>query len=285
MVKTSEYYNDNLKDTKWLGEVVNNEDPLLEQRIKIRVFGKFDELLEEDIPWAHPKQNDNAGSSTGGGRYNVPKVGNIVSVTFDNGNIYHPEYSFQQNMSEELKEEVRNTEDPTNFNSFTYDTDEILKIFYSRDKGLIIQLKESILNILNPDANDEEDKQITVVTPGAITTDAGGLIRVNTGDTFSLTAQGTASILTQEELLTESIKKTVMTAPEMFFGSAEATEPLVLGDKHVALFKDFFEKFLQHRHPTPTGPSGPPLPPQSIDVTKMKDVTLEDTLSPQNYTL
>ena len=40
-----ELVNDNLRETHWLGEVVVNEDPLLQGRVRVKVFGKFDKLF------------------------------------------------------------------------------------------------------------------------------------------------------------------------------------------------------------------------------------------------
>ena len=42
-----ELYRDNLRETHWLGEVVINEDPLLQGRVRVKVFGKFDKLTDD----------------------------------------------------------------------------------------------------------------------------------------------------------------------------------------------------------------------------------------------
>lgn len=139
------YTTDDLRTTSWLGEVVDNVDPEYEGRIKVRVYGKFDDLEVDYIPWAFPSNNSTASSTTGGGYYSVPKVGSIVSIVFDNGNIYHPEYRFLQRVSDELKEEIK--ESQINFHSLIYDVDEKLKIFYTQDKGLMIDYDESSINI------------------------------------------------------------------------------------------------------------------------------------------
>ena len=76
-----ELVNDNLRETHWLGEVVINEDPLLQGRVRVKVFGKFDKLPDEAIPWATPMNRDHVGAHA------VPRVGDIVAVRFDNGNI------------------------------------------------------------------------------------------------------------------------------------------------------------------------------------------------------
>lgn len=52
-----------------------------------------------------------------------------------------------------------------------------------------------------------------------------------------------------------------------------STERLVLGDAFMKLLNDFFQqKFDLHTHPTPAGPSGPPLPP--FTGTQMSDAQL-----------
>ena len=38
----------------WVGEVVDNEDPEIQFRCRIKVYGLFDDLETEDIPWAFP---------------------------------------------------------------------------------------------------------------------------------------------------------------------------------------------------------------------------------------
>ena len=46
-----EYYGD---QTRWfLGEVVNvKDDPLQIGRVRVKIFGVYDEIEDEDLPWA-----------------------------------------------------------------------------------------------------------------------------------------------------------------------------------------------------------------------------------------
>ena len=73
-ISPSNITQDNLNGTNWIGLVVDNEDPLQEGRVKVKVFGKFDELEDEAIPWATPRNNLTGGSATGSGFHSVPKV-------------------------------------------------------------------------------------------------------------------------------------------------------------------------------------------------------------------
>ena len=49
-----ELFKDNLRDQHWLGEVVVNEDPLLNGRCRVKVYGKFDKLTDDAIPVGNP---------------------------------------------------------------------------------------------------------------------------------------------------------------------------------------------------------------------------------------
>ena len=119
----NELYKDNLRDTHWLGEVVDNADPDNFGRCKVKVFGKFDLLDTEAIPWATPMNNDNVGS------HHTPNIGDVVAVRFDNGNVYHPEYWFQINQNKELKDEVLDSVgEPENVVSLVYDAKRNIRI-------------------------------------------------------------------------------------------------------------------------------------------------------------
>jgi hypothetical protein len=130
---SNELYKDNLRDTHWLGEVVDNADPDNFGRCKVKVFGKFDLLDTEAIPWATPMNNDNVGS------HHTPNIGDVVAVRFDNGNVYHPEYWFQINQNKELKDEVLDTTgEPENVVSLVYDAKRNIRIYQSDTDGLVI---------------------------------------------------------------------------------------------------------------------------------------------------
>ena len=149
-IKDKDYFEDDLSKTDWLGEVLTDVDEDTEKlgRIKVKVFGKFDLLEKEDIPWAYPQNNFTGGSKSGGGFFSVPKKGSIVSVKFDNGNIYMPEYKCHQKISDELKEEIKGSY--KNAHSLIYDTetDGGLKVYFTEEKGLIFNYKDSLINIL-----------------------------------------------------------------------------------------------------------------------------------------
>lgn len=130
MNSVTELFKDNLRDSHWLGEVVSSEDPKNQGRCQIRVFGKFDLLADEDLPWALPCSNGMHG------QFAVPKVGDIVSVRFDNGNLYQPMYWFQVKTDQAILDKV-GANGALGLVSVFYDP-ERMQLYWASDEGLKI---------------------------------------------------------------------------------------------------------------------------------------------------
>ena len=132
-METRELSKDNLRDTHWIGEVVDNSDPLLDGRCKIKVFGKFDTIPASAIPWATPGNRNTPGAHA------VPRVGDIVAVRFDNGDIYHPEYFYQIDQNSNLKSEILSGSGaPQNCIALIYDASRNFRAYWSPEKGFIV---------------------------------------------------------------------------------------------------------------------------------------------------
>jgi len=71
------------------GVVINDLDPMEAGRVKIRVFGVHDELLEDDIPWAI-FADPLMGGQPGLGGFITPDVGSHVWVFFEGGDHMQP---------------------------------------------------------------------------------------------------------------------------------------------------------------------------------------------------
>lgn len=71
---------------KHVGEIINiyNDDP--DQKIKVMVYGIYDDIPENNIPWAFPNIHDR------GSRYLPLSVGDLVYVSFNDNDFYHPIY-------------------------------------------------------------------------------------------------------------------------------------------------------------------------------------------------
>jgi hypothetical protein len=137
----------NSEISHYLGVVMDNKDPEFRGRAKIKVFGIFDELKDKDIPWAHQRFETSFGLNGGSGRMSVPKLGSVVHVQFNNGNYYSPEYKAVQELSPDLIDEIKRSYDGAH--SLIYDGIERLKMFYTVEKGLVIDLKDSKIIISN----------------------------------------------------------------------------------------------------------------------------------------
>lgn len=137
----------NTEISHYLGVVVDNKDPEFRGRSKIRVFGVFDDLPDEDLPWSHQRFEMSYGINGGSGRISVPKLGSVVHVQFNNGNYYSPEYKAVQELSPDLIDQIKESYEGAH--SLIYDGIEKLKIYYTVATGLVLDLKESQIIIRN----------------------------------------------------------------------------------------------------------------------------------------
>ena len=69
---------------RWTGKVIDNIDPEMLGRVKILVFGYYDELAEFALPWAVPDIGYIGGSN---GSFVVPEVGTFVRGYFEDKGI------------------------------------------------------------------------------------------------------------------------------------------------------------------------------------------------------
>ena len=147
-MKKPTFLTKNLRDNDWIGIVTNNKDPLFSGRCQIRVFRLMDMIDSKDLPWAIPV-NSTLFAGDGAGTLSVPKVGQIVRVQFNNGDIYAPEYTTIQNIDTELIEKIKDDYEGTHVLAF--DPDEELNIIYQKNLGIQIFYKESFIQI-SPDS-------------------------------------------------------------------------------------------------------------------------------------
>ena len=190
-----------LKD--WVGEVVDSEDPETQFRCKIKVYGLFDDLETEDIPWAFPANQPIFASASGGfGSGSVPKVGTLMKVRFANGDIYSPEYYAIQNINSAMQAEIEGDYQGTHV--LAYDEDADFKIIYQPGTGIKIHLKESHITI-NPDESitieHSASKSIIELVGDACNIVTEATVDVTATDTITCTAQTAIFNGTQETIL------------------------------------------------------------------------------------
>ena len=90
-----------LKSNTFVGFVEDNQDPKKLGRCRVRVMNVFEEIPKEDIPWAKPWKDLN------GNQFTVPDVGKVVTVIFDGGNVYKPQYIYAEHYNINLEEKLK----------------------------------------------------------------------------------------------------------------------------------------------------------------------------------
>lgn len=227
----------------YIGSVIINEDPDFEGKVKIRVKGIFDNLTDEELPWALPLSNVNGGSSGGFGELHIPKVGQIMQVTFINDDMYSPYWLSFPKINAEMKAEIE--ADYIDSRVLVYDEDAKLKVMYLPNTGLDISLdeshvlistdnsikiehkdSESLIELIGGKINITSDSEINVASN---TTSVLGTAETNVGSNPIFSAVGSG-----ENLIDLLIKmSTIIDAKYPVTGSAtqalvKAMEQLIL---------------------------------------------------------
>jgi len=100
-------------------------------------------------------------------------------------------------------------------------------------------------------------------------------------DSILLISDESVGISTNGTFNVDSSDITVINSPEIYLG-LDAVEPVVLGDTLLGLLEELCDALAAETHPTPVGPSGPPI--NVADYSSIKS-RLSTFLSPQNFTL
>jgi hypothetical protein len=224
----------------YLGKIVDNKDPLYQGRAKISVFGVFDEITTEDLPWAEQVPGVSFGGGGGGGNISIPKIDSVVAVYFENENYYKLYYDYIKEMDPVLKEELKTENSYEGTHSLLYDSESesgVLKMIYTRSKGLLFQLGEASIQIDTQNAGTDKEKLRIV-------------LKMNDDEIRMEKSGGKQKVIVKSENI------------ELGDGAAEK---LVLGNKFLSLFN-------QHTHPTGVGPSGVPIIPM-VDIQHLSQVS------------
>lgn len=135
------------KSKTYIGIVEDNEDPKKIGRCRIRVVDIFDLIPVDDIPWASPWKDLN------GNACNIPEKGKILTVVFDSGNIYKPEYIYSDHFNINLENKLNSLsgKDYTSMKSLLFDHK--TQIYVNDTEGLKLDYKYNNLNIKDKTIN------------------------------------------------------------------------------------------------------------------------------------
>jgi hypothetical protein len=292
-VNPANFNADDLRTTQWVGIVEDTADDIFEGRCKIRVYGKMDDRVDPEdpasayklptaaLPWARPHQLMYGGSNSGSGKFEIPKLGSVVRLTFDNGNYYQPIYHENIYPSDETKAEIEASYQ--NSHVLIYDTafgltgelqdgvsevenereGEHVKVFFTEEKGLMLDYTttEGPTTI-----NIKPDNSVEIINANGDT-----IVMLNDGNlTFTHSAQVTINSGANTEINCEdaiiNCKNMVVNHASSIELGQGATEPLVLGDLMTTLFNG-------HTHIGDRGsPTSPPMQPMTAAQLSKKQV-------------
>lgn len=205
----------------YMGIVEDSADPEKLGRCKIRVYSVYDDIATEDLPWAVPSQKSAFfGKGGKGGSISIPKNKSVVKVQFDSGDIYSPQYYEIQEIADDIKDELKKGDSATNYDGshfILFDGDEDLKIWFTKEKGITMQLKESRVNIAqnNSITIEHKDSQSIIELQG-------GTIRITSDSQINMTS-GTQIKASSNQVWVDGKYTRV--------GHSPVNGPAVLGDK------------------------------------------------------
>ena len=205
---------------RYMGTVVDVNDPLKEGRCRVRVHGLFDSLAVEDIPWANPGAKSTFFGKEGAASISIPKNGALVVVRFDQGDIYSPEYEQLQELAKDLQEELKKDGEYLGSHFILWDGDEALKLWFTVGKGLTFENKASRINIA-------QDSTITIEHK-----DTESIIELE-GPTIKIIANSTVDITATSEVRVTS-EQVWLRGDFTRLGASGLTEPAVMGDALMA---------------------------------------------------
>jgi hypothetical protein len=132
---------------KFFGIVEDNVDPERENRCKIRVINVFDGLEIEDLPWAIPYKDHN------GLACSLPDVGKVVSIEFDNGDIYTPVYRYAEHYNVNLKDKLESLSEDDYLSMKSLLFDHKTQLYVNESEGLKFDHKFNLINIKSDSIN------------------------------------------------------------------------------------------------------------------------------------
>lgn len=128
------------KGKSFLGIVEDNNDPDRQNRCRIRVINVFDNIPTEDIPWAIPRLSGDGNSS-------VPANGKVVSVEFEDGDIYSPVYKYMEHQNVNLEEKLKDLSEEDYLSMKSQWFDHKTQMYVNESEGFKIDHKFNLFNI------------------------------------------------------------------------------------------------------------------------------------------
>ena len=174
------------------GQVVDNNDPLHLDRIKVRIPNLFDPDLGE-IPWIFPIKHSQFGQGNGYGQFGVPPIGATVIVELQGADpnfAYYSGYLLDTgNTVQDLQPGQYRTVDPS---GSVLNIDTINNIFdYNHISGVTFHIEQGTLSIrANQHINMNVQGNTSINTQGQTDIVSQGNVNINSNGQTAITAAG-----------------------------------------------------------------------------------------------
>lgn len=184
---------------KWTGIVLNNADPDKIGRVQIKIYGYYDNLALNNIPWAVP---DIQSWTSTKGNFVVPELNTILRGYFDNGDEMKPVYDSVAFNSAYTSREG----DFFDWYTRTEDYPHTMVLFQTDQKDYLVMNKKtgelafthhtgSVIRI-DPDGNIDIGTGIYSGGPANMNINVSGKATINTYDTIQISAMKDVNINT-----------------------------------------------------------------------------------------
>lgn len=174
------------------GIVVDNNDPLHLDRLKVRIPNLFDPDLGE-IPWIFPIKHNQFGQGKGYGQFGVPPIGATVIVELQGNDpnfAYYSGYLLDTgNTVEDLQPGQYRTVDPS---GSVLNIDTINNIFdYNHVSGVTFHIENGTLSVTaNQHLNMQVQGNTRITTQGQTDISSEGNVNINSSGQTAITAAG-----------------------------------------------------------------------------------------------
>ncbi len=203
---TSQLKKPSFLDHVFKAKVVNNNDPLKNQRVTIRINGLHDTVQDVDLPWAIKRGNSSITGNTGHtGEVSVPDIGSDLHVIMQDESDNYPIYVGYGFFGNSIPIELLNLDYPNTVgfidknNNLFFINKHTNEVKYNHKSG-------TILNIL-------PSGEIHIISS------SGGNINISSNGTTQILSSGITNISAMDRLQILSSSRIDISAPAITFWS------------------------------------------------------------------
>ena len=164
----------------FLGIVVDNNDPDRDNKCRVRVINVFDGLDTSDIPWA------TAFKSNSGTSCDLPNLGKVVTVHFENGDLYNPIYRYSEHYNVNLKSKLNSLSDSDYLSMKALIFEHRTQVYSNESEGLVLDHKFNKINLTESNINLELKDNYGSIKLGSADADQQAILGNNFFEWFDI---------------------------------------------------------------------------------------------------